>query len=155
MFPRGKWALALVCSFVTVWLSGCGGVSGEKSSSSLPGSARLSVSLTGSASGVVTSNPAGINCGQTCTASFTDGTSVTLTATPSAGNTFAGWSGACSGTATCSVTLNNATTVMASFSPVKPTANLQSSVNHIVFMLQENRSFDHYLGQLPTYLKNN
>ena len=31
-----------------------------------------------------------------------------------------------------------------------PQASLQS-INHIVFMLQENRSFDHYFGQLPAY----
>jgi phospholipase C len=32
-----------------------------------------------------------------------------------------------------------------------PTATLQTSVNHIVFMAQENRSFDTYFGQLPAY----
>src|SRR5207248_2345183 len=79
------------------------------------------------------------------------GTSVTLTATPSAGDTFAGWSGVCSGTGICTVTLNTAMTVAASFaSPVQATGSLQS-LNHIIFMLQENRSFDHYFGQLPTY----
>ncbi len=34
--------------------------------------------------------------------------------------------------------------------PPTPTATLQS-VNHIVFMLQENRSFDNYFGQLNAY----
>ena len=38
---------------------------------------------------------------------------VTLTATPNAGSTFAGWSGACSGTGTCVVTMNAAQTVTA------------------------------------------
>jgi phospholipase C len=33
-------------------------------------------------------------------------------------------------------------------------ASLQS-VNHIIFMLQENRSFDHYFGQLPAYWQAN
>src|SRR5438270_4331835 len=151
MLLRGTRAWALVCGFLTLCLSGCGGVSGEKP----PKSVQLSISLTGSASGVVTSNPAGINCGQTCTASFNSGTSVTLTATPSAGDTFAGWSGVCSGTGICTVTLNTAMTVAASFArPVQATGSLQS-LNHIIFMLQENRSFDHYFGQLPTYLKNN
>jgi len=32
---------------------------------------------------------------------------------------------------------------------------LQTSVNHIVFMLQENRSFDHYFGALPQYWAGN
>src|SRR5688572_31048237 len=50
--------------------------------------------------GVVTSSPAGINCtitdrsrSGTCDASFPDGTTVTLTATPAAGNTFRNWVG--------------------------------------------------------------
>lgn len=57
----------------------------------------LSVVLAGT--GSVTSNPAGINCGATCTASFNKGTSVTLTAS---GASFSGWTGGgCSGTGTC------------------------------------------------------
>jgi phospholipase C len=32
-----------------------------------------------------------------------------------------------------------------------PNGSLQNSVNHIVFMAQENRTFDSYLGQLPAY----
>ena len=47
---------------------------------------------------------------------FNSGTTVTLTAAPSAGNTFDGWSGAgCSGTGTCQVTLNAAAGVTATF----------------------------------------
>jgi phospholipase C len=34
-------------------------------------------------------------------------------------------------------------------------ATLQNSVNHIVVMLQENRSFDHYFGALPQYWASN
>ncbi|MBI3499170.1 MAG: hypothetical protein HY058_17890, partial [Proteobacteria bacterium] len=51
----------------------------------------LSVTLAGSGSGTVTSSPAGINCSAgTCSASFNQGTAVTLTASPGAGSTFAG-----------------------------------------------------------------
>ncbi|HVZ16674.1 MAG TPA: alkaline phosphatase family protein, partial [Terriglobales bacterium] len=32
---------------------------------------------------------------------------------------------------------------------------LQGKVNHIIFMVQENRSFDHYLGQLGQYREAN
>ena len=42
----------------------------------------LTVSKAGTGVGLVTSNPAGINCGATCTASYTSGTVVTLTAAP-------------------------------------------------------------------------
>ncbi|MEI6209704.1 MAG: DUF1566 domain-containing protein [Desulfuromonadales bacterium] len=75
----------------------------------------LSTSKTGSGSGTITSNPVGISCGATCSASFTNGTSVTLTATPDTGSAFAGWSGACSGTGTCTVTMDTAWSVRAVF----------------------------------------
>jgi hypothetical protein len=50
----------------------------------------LSVAKTGTGSGTVTSNPAGINCGTDCTENYNVGTSVTLTAIPATGFTFAG-----------------------------------------------------------------
>jgi hypothetical protein len=76
----------------------------------------LAVTKSGTGTGTVSSNPSGINCGPTCSANFTQGATVTLTATPDAGSTFAGWSGGvCSGTGTCVVTMNAATTVTATF----------------------------------------
>ena len=63
----------------------------------------LNVFKAGAGAGTVTSSPAGINCGAVCMAQFTDGTSVTLTAAPTSSSKFAGWSGACSGTATTCV----------------------------------------------------
>jgi len=83
----------------------------QASSSQLP----LSVSVTGSGAGTVTSTPAGINCPGTCSANFNTGTSVTLTETPAAGSTFAGWSGACSGTGSCSISMTAAESVTANF----------------------------------------
>jgi hypothetical protein len=76
----------------------------------------LSVAKSGNGSGTVTSNPLGINCGTDCTFGFLAGTVVTLTAMPAAGSVFTGWSGGgCSGTATCTVTITTATSVVASF----------------------------------------
>ena len=80
-----------------------------------PTTATLSVSKAGSGSGTVTSSPAGISCGSTCSHDFTSGTSVTLTATPAAGSTFSGWSGACTGTGTCTVSMSQAESVTAGF----------------------------------------
>ena len=74
----------------------------------------LTVSKNGSGSGSVTSSPAGINCGASCFASFAAG-SVTLTATPAVGSVFAGWSGSCSGTGTCTVALSGDNSVTATF----------------------------------------
>src|SRR4029079_17796177 len=63
------------------------------------------LSVTNAGTGTVTSSPAGINCGSDCSEAFVSGAIVSLTATAPAGSSFAGWSGACSGTATCQVTM--------------------------------------------------
>ena len=76
----------------------------------------LTVTLSGDASGTVTSSPAGINCGNDCTESYASGTGVTLTAEPAQGASFAGWSGACTGTQhDCTLTMNGAKSVTATF----------------------------------------
>lgn len=78
----------------------------------------LSVRVDG-AGGTVTSDPAGVSCPGTCSASWLQGTGVTLTATAVAGFRFAGWGGACSGTApTCSVSLDAAREVTAIFEKI-------------------------------------
>jgi uncharacterized repeat protein (TIGR01451 family) len=75
----------------------------------------LTVTEAGTGSGNVTSAPLGINCPDGCSGSFASGTQVTLTETPSEGSVFAGWSGACSGSETCVVTVAAATAVTATF----------------------------------------
>jgi aryl-phospho-beta-D-glucosidase BglC (GH1 family) len=75
----------------------------------------LAVAKSGSGSGTITSSPSGINCGSSCSAAYSSGTSVTLTASPASGSTFAGWSGACSGTSTCTVSMSAARSVTATF----------------------------------------
>jgi LmbE family N-acetylglucosaminyl deacetylase len=75
----------------------------------------LSVERKGSGSGAVTSTPAGIECGAVCSAGFNHGTKVTLTPSPAAGSEFKGWSGACSGSGACEVTMSAAKSVGAEF----------------------------------------
>jgi phospholipase C len=230
MFKR----YTVVCSLslVCLVLSGCGG----GASSPPPVSFQLSVQAAGAGGGTISSDPAGISCGQSCSATFSSGTQVTLTETAAANSSFAGWSGACSGSkSTCSVTLNASQQVTASFnaqSPVvltltlagtstgsvasspsgiacaptctasftpgtqvtltetagtnstfanwtgggcsgsSPTCSLTmsasqqvtatfnttpniSSLTHIIFLAQENRSFDHYFGALRGYWAQN
>src|SRR5690349_19949442 len=53
----------------------------------------LTVTRAGTGSGTVSSFPTGINCAATCSATYSSGTTVTLTATAAAGSVFAGWSG--------------------------------------------------------------
>jgi YVTN family beta-propeller protein len=76
----------------------------------------LSVELAGDGNGTVTSTPGGIACGSACTESFSVGETVTLTALPVTGSSFSSWSGACTGTTVCSITLDGAVSVVATFS---------------------------------------
>jgi len=80
-----------------------------------PSTFALTVAMVGSGSGIVTSSPPGIDCGSSCTTTYTSGTSVTLNATPASDSVFTGWSGACSGTAPCTVNLTANTSVTANF----------------------------------------
>ena len=78
-----------------------------------PATFTLSAGVSGS--GTVTSTPSGISCGSTCSASFANGAQVTLNETPASGWVFSGWSGACSGTGSCVVTMSAAESVTAAF----------------------------------------
>ncbi len=75
----------------------------------------LTVTKAGTGTGTVTSSPAGINCGSVCVATFSNGTTVTLTARRSGRNRFAGWSGDCTGTGTCVLTMTADHAVTATF----------------------------------------
>jgi RHS repeat-associated protein len=83
--------------------------------------ATLRVDRPGSGTGAVRAN--GLTCdggagtqAVPCAATFAYGTTVTLTAEPDLGQSFAGWGGACSGTGSCVVTLSGDRLVVASFS---------------------------------------
>jgi hypothetical protein len=76
----------------------------------------LTVSRLGNGTGIVTSNPAGIDCGNNCTTICNPGISLTLTATAANGSTFNSWSsgGVVSGN-TCVVTMNSDQNITATF----------------------------------------
>jgi hypothetical protein len=76
----------------------------------------VNVTRGGTGSGTVTSSPAGINCGSTCSANFDSGTAVVLSATAASGSTFTSWSGCDSSNgATCNVNANAIRNVTANF----------------------------------------
>jgi hypothetical protein len=74
----------------------------------------LTISKAGTGTGTVTSDPAGINCGDDCSETYAENTEIALTAQADAGSTFAGWSGDadCSGGA---VTMNSDVNCTATF----------------------------------------
>jgi len=83
----------------------------------------LSVTKAGTGRGSVTSYPAGISCGQTCSHAYSQGAMVTLTAHPAAGSRFSGWSsGVCAGgtSTTCGVTMNADHSATATFTRIPP-----------------------------------
>jgi hypothetical protein len=94
----------------------------------------LTVAKSGSGVGTVTSTDGQINCGSTCSRSYTAGVTVTLTASAASGSSFAGWSGAgCSGSGTCTVAMNSDQSVTATFElipPGKPTVTVTIDRKH-------------------------
>jgi len=79
----------------------------------------FALTVASSPNGTITSSPGGINCGATCSATFTSGTAVVLTATPSTGFGVGAWTGCDSSTgATCNVTVNAARNVSVTYLPL-------------------------------------
>ncbi|MBK1641101.1 hypothetical protein CKO12_04270 [Chromatium okenii] len=75
----------------------------------------LNVIKKGTGSGVVTTTDGKINCGMDCNESHTNGQSVTLKAIADVGSVFTGWSGACNGSSTCTISMNATQNVTATF----------------------------------------
>ncbi len=77
------------------------------------GAQQLRVTNRGSSSDRVIG--AGIDCGETCERSYATGAEISLTAVPASGSAFAGWSGDCSGSAECRLTMDGNKYVNADF----------------------------------------
>jgi len=91
----------------------------------------LNVFTDGTGSGTVTSSPAGISCPGDCAESYAAETSVNLTATPNEGSVFTGWSGGCSGTGSCSLTMMSNKSATATFCLLPDEAGLISGTNQV------------------------
>jgi len=71
--------------------------------------------------GIITSDPAGINCGAACTVPYPENSMITLTATPNAGFVFTSWDGDCNSTSNITPILMDAGKIcMANFYPSPP-----------------------------------
>ena len=95
----------------------------------------LSVKKSGSGKGKFISNPLGQSCSATClghTQTYPSGTSISFTADPASDSVFTGWSGGgCNGTGTCTVSVDQATTVTANFTLSQTSTSGPSIVNPI------------------------
>lgn len=147
-----SWICVVFCALGSVVLTSCAGVGNSQTAPPPPGQYQLTVSIPTSNSGTVTSSPAGINCPTTCSANFAQNTQVTLTASASSNYSFTGWSGGCTGSSTCTVTITADTSVSAAFTQNTGTIKV---LNHIILVTQENRSFDEYFGYMRQYWANN
>ena len=79
----------------------------------MAGDDMLTVSVSGQ--GGVSSGDGNINCPTVCNHAYVPNSLATLAAVPQPGYAFQGWSGACSGTGYCNVTMNGNLTVNANF----------------------------------------
>ena len=120
-------AVPVAGSDFAAWSGECDSVSGNRCEATLDADKAveatftlqdhaLTVSKGGTGTGTVTSSPAGIDCGGSCSHSYLHGASVTLSESPGAISDFAGWSGCDQVIAgQCKVTLSAARTVTATF----------------------------------------
>lgn len=88
----------------------------EKVSATFDPGEVLTVSITGTGAGNVTSTPSGISCPAICSFTFPPNTAVTLSETPDSNDAFLSWAGACTGSANCRVTLDASMSITANFS---------------------------------------
>ncbi len=117
-----------------------------------------SLVLSVSGAGAVNSDPSGINCPGDCNESYSDGATVTLTATPAANNTLMTWGGACSGNSDCHVTLNTSTNVTASFGEARHSSLDRNQLDWQVTELYiatlgyapDNEGLQHWINNLRT-----
>ncbi|MEJ2107928.1 MAG: hypothetical protein P8X48_11500 [Acidiferrobacteraceae bacterium] len=105
--------LILLVSVAGPLLSSC--IQGNTSSGGGGVAPTYTLSSTVSGAGSVTSNPSAVDCTGSCTNGFAPGIKLVLIPTPDTGNDFTGWSGACTGLATCLLTMSSDSTVTASF----------------------------------------
>ena len=92
----------------------------------------LDVYKDGDSDGIVTSDPSGIDCGLTCTATYDYGTVVTLSQQTITGTAFGGWAGDCTGSGPCVVTILGNQSVTATFNIITADLGVSQSVTRSI-----------------------
>jgi len=113
-------AIDLACAAAIV-LCACAPTDQNGAGSFAPPPTRtLTLHSGGNGSGAVRSADPAFECSAQCVQNLAANANVRLTAVPASGSTFAGWQGACSGTADCSLTMDMDRDVTANFSTPPP-----------------------------------
>src|SRR5438128_10938091 len=124
---------ALILGFLALaFAASCGSSSSISASTPEGGSGHTSptqvnLKITTAGNGLV--RGAGTDCRGSCTAPYASGTQVHLVAVPDSGASFVSWSGACSGTGACDLTLDGAREVSARVAPLPPPPPNQPRLN--------------------------
>ena len=114
-------------------VTGWGSMNGQSLMTTLvDGLLKYTLTVSTSGSGAITSTDGFINCPGTCSHNYPDNGQVTLHASPAQGWSFAGWSGACTGTGSCNLTMTQNQSVTATFTQSYYTLTVSTSGNGTV-----------------------
>ncbi len=114
-------------------VTGWGSMNGQSLMTTLVDSVvTYTLTVATSGNGTVTSADGFISCPGTCSHVYPPNAAVTLNAAAAGGWTFTGWSGACSGTGACDVTMNHNQSVTATFTQNSYTLTVSASGNGTV-----------------------
>lgn len=97
---------------------------------SAPAPEPVTLTVTRTGVGSISSKPAGLDCGSNCRAAFTPGSNVTLIAAATADTRFTGYSGDCTGMS-CTLTMDVAKSVTATFIALPPPITVSETATSI------------------------
>jgi hypothetical protein len=130
--PHWQWTRAVAAWAVVVGSAGCDGYSGGQAPTATQHVLRVQATSAGSGTVIAPDASPPLACtitagalSGTCATAYPSNSTVQLVATPNGASTFAGWSGACTGTGDCVVDMTEERTVNASFAP---SANRRSQI---------------------------